>query len=345
MSSAETAGSCFFHRTLGVTLASTHPVPGLRRVGPAPAAIRVRWLGSAAADHPPLRGRPWRVHPFRDEAGRPVLTIHRDAEGGYRMVYADEVRFRLRADGGAIDVQWSAPYALEDAAAYFVGPVLGFARRLQGATTLHAAAAVVDGRAVALLGTSGAGKSTLSAALARRGHAVLCDDAACLRLAGGVVGVEPGASRVRLWDDAAEALLGDARWAPRMCASWGKRALDLAERGAYAERSAGLAAALLLDAAPRAEGPTLSPLLRPAEALVALVAHGYGALLQDGAMRAAEFTRLTRVAQHTSVRRLVRGPAGLADLEATCEAVERAVADAPRAPLPAAAAPPTVLAS
>ena len=189
------ATSRHFHRTLGVTLESTHPVPGLRPVGPGPAGIAVRWLGSdadAGPAPPPLRGRPWRVHPWRDEHGRPALTIHRDAEGGYQLTYADQARFRVRIDGGAVDVRWPPEYGLADAAAYLVGPVLGFARRLQGATTLHAAAVVIDGRAVALLGASGAGKSTLTGALARRGHAVLCDDAACLSLEGGVTRVHPG---------------------------------------------------------------------------------------------------------------------------------------------------------
>lgn len=318
----------FFHRTLGATLASTHPVPGLRRVAAGPAAIAVRWLGSdpdADAHEPPLRGRPWRVHPWRDEAGRPVLTIHRDAEGGYRLVYADEARFRVRVDGGAVDVRWPPEYALADAAAYLVGPVLGFARRLQGATTLHAAAAVVGGRAVALLGGSGAGKSTLAGALARRGHAVLCDDAACLALDGGAVVAHPGSTRIRLWDDAARALLGDARRARRLCASWDKRALDL-HGDAYAAEPAPLCALLVLDPEPAAGAPTLSAPLAPAEALVALVAHGYGALLQDATMRAAEFARLARVAGALPVRRLRRGAGGLRDLDALCDAVERAAA-------------------
>jgi hypothetical protein len=314
-----------FHRTLGVTLASSHPIPGLRPVAPGPASVRVVWHGDEERAWPPLRGRPWRVHPWRDETGRPVLAIHRDAEGGYRLRYADDVRFRVRGDGSVIEVGWPPAYDLADAAAYLVGPVLGFARRLQGATTLHAAAAVIEGRAVALLGASGAGKSTLAWALARRGHRVLCDDAACLDLGAEAVRIEPGSTRVRLWDDAAEALLGDARRAPRLCASWDKRGVDLvADADRYAETSAPLAALLVLDASPAPGAPALSPPLPPAEALIELIGHGYGALLQDGAMRAAEFARLARVAAAAPVRRLRRGARGLADLDAVCAAVERA---------------------
>lgn len=331
MSSRRDLGGLFFHRAFGVTLASTHAIPGLRRVGPASAGVHVRWLGSQGDAAPPRRGRPWRVHPFCDATGRPLLTVHRDAERGYQLLYADGTRFRVGSEGRHIDVHWPAHYALEDAACYLTGPVLGFARRLQGATTLHAAAVVIRGEAVALLGTSGAGKSTLTAALARRGHGVLCDDAACLDLAPEQVRVEPGATRVRMWDDAAAFLLGDARQVPRTCPSWSKRALDLLEAGAYAEHAAPLATLLLLDPPSERTRAGLGSPLPPPEALVALAAHGYGALMQDAAMRASEFARLARVAERVAVRRLARGPEGLQGLDATCEAVEQAAREAPGA--------------
>jgi len=319
----------FLHRSLGLTLASTHPVPGLRRVGPeaGPARVVLRWLGSAPEPAAPLRTPPWCVHPLRDEQDRPVLTVHRDAEGAYRLAYADGVRFRVRADGGAVEVRWPESYALADAAAYLVGPVLGFVRRLRGASTLHAAAAVVSGRAVALVGASGAGKSTLAAALAARGHRILCDDAACLVSdpSGGHVRVEPGAPRIGLWDDAAGALLGDAARAPRLSPTWPKRGLELVAAGRYADESAPLGLVLLLEDAPGATAPPVSPPLAPAAALMALVTHGYAAVLQDGPMRAAELARLARVAESVPVRRLQRDPGGLDALPALCQAVEGAL--------------------
>lgn len=331
------------YRTLGLTLASGHPVPGLREVGPeaGPADLEVRWLAGAPEPEAPLRTPPWCVHPVRDETGRPALTAHRDAEGAYRLAYGDGVRFRVRADGAAVEVRWPPHYALADAAAYLVGPVLGFVRRLRGASTLHAAAAVVHGRAVALVGTSGAGKSTLAAALAARGHRVLCDDAACLIARGRSVRVEPGAARIGLWDDAAAALLGAAERAPRLAPTWPKRGLDLTLAGTYADEAEELGAVLLLESGTQASGgPRLSAPLAPAAALMALVTHGYASVLQDAPMRAAELARLARVAERVSVRRLHRGPGGLDALPALARAVERAL-DPRRGAAPARAALPT----
>ena len=57
--------------------------------------------------------------------------------------------------------------------------------RWLGREVLHGGAFVAGGTAWALLGESGAGKSTLLAALAKRGHTVLCDDV--LVLDGGAV--------------------------------------------------------------------------------------------------------------------------------------------------------------
>jgi len=70
----------------------------------------------------------------------------------------------------------------------------------------HAAAVMIDGRAVAFVGKTGRGKSTLTASFAAAGHPVITDD--CLLLQAGPNGVEavPTYPSLRLWADAVEAL-------------------------------------------------------------------------------------------------------------------------------------------
>jgi hypothetical protein len=84
---------------------------------------------------------------------------------------------------------------------------LGLLCHQRGITPLHASAIDLADGCVAFVGDSGAGKSTLVAALARHGHAVICDDVCYLRLGDNDnVQAWPGISRIRLWEDARTAL-------------------------------------------------------------------------------------------------------------------------------------------
>lgn len=73
---------------------------------------------------------------------------------------------------------------------------------------LHAGAFVVEGQAVAVLGTSGRGKSTLSAWFASHGLPALTDDCLVLQWNGAVKQwlAQPSYQSVRLWPDSVQAL-------------------------------------------------------------------------------------------------------------------------------------------
>jgi len=91
--------------------------------------------------------------------------------------------------------------------AYLLGTVFGVLCHQRGITPLHASAVDLKDGCVAFVGASGAGKSTLVAAMARRGHEIICDDVCFLQLDGkGNVLVGPGIERIRLWEDAMYAL-------------------------------------------------------------------------------------------------------------------------------------------
>ncbi len=87
-----------------------------------------------------------------------------------------------------------------------LGPAFGALLQQRGRLALHATVVAMPAGAIGLVGHSGAGKSTLAASLAQRGHRLLLDDVCVTSLQDGVVWVEPGSARIRLWEDAIAAL-------------------------------------------------------------------------------------------------------------------------------------------
>lgn len=93
--------------------------------------------------------------------------------------------------------------------------LLAFAGYHRGALPLHAEAVEVEGRTIALCGPSGVGKSTLAAALAARGHTLLCDDIAMVRVEkGGSCALYPSLAQLKLTPPAARALNMDGTGLP-----------------------------------------------------------------------------------------------------------------------------------
>jgi hypothetical protein len=120
----------------------------------------------------------------------------------------DAGRYLIRC-GSEILVDPAANSSLGDVAAYLLGTAFGVLCHQRGTTPLHGSAIdIVDG-CVAFVGDSGAGKSTMAAALASRGHHVISDDLCVFEASEQGVRVWPGLNRLRLWEDALEALSCD----------------------------------------------------------------------------------------------------------------------------------------
>ncbi|MEE9606231.1 MAG: hypothetical protein V3U03_00725 [Myxococcota bacterium] len=311
------------YRCSGLRLAANRPLPGLlddRSGGLPDLTVELASRAGPTASE----GRLWRVHPVTDESGRPAVEVRRSGpEGPFQLTYADGTAFSVDRGGRRIRGSWAAPFTLEDAVTYLLGPVLGFALRLRGGIVLHASAVAIDGSAVLFLGASGAGKSTLAAALARRGHPVLCDDAAALTGDGDRMAVLPGSPRIRLWSDAAEALFGSAARLPLLTANWEKHYFDVAAiPGLFRRCAAPLGAIYLLEPLCRDGERAQLASVTPRQALHALLTHSYVGYLQDSAMRAREFERLAGLAARVPVRRLRRSAAA-AQIGELCELVVR----------------------
>jgi hypothetical protein len=89
---------------------------------------------------------------------------------------------------------------------YVEGMIMAMLLHQRGFCVLHASVVSLQGRAVAFLGPVGAGKSSFAAAMHARGHAVISDDNAAVRLSPRNVEVEPAYPYVKLFPAVAAAL-------------------------------------------------------------------------------------------------------------------------------------------
>jgi len=87
------------------------------------------------------------------------------------------------------------------------GPVLAIAMHLRGNLVLHASGVLINDKVCLFVGPSGAGKSTMLASMLSRGHKLICDDVAVIRLEGkSSLTLFPGIPRIKLWPDSAESV-------------------------------------------------------------------------------------------------------------------------------------------
>jgi hypothetical protein len=118
----------------------------------------------------------------------------------------DAARYLIRR-GAEILVDPVPAASPGDVSAYLLGTAFGVLCHQRGIPPLHASAIEGMDGCVAFTGHSGAGKSTLAAALAARGHQVMSDDVCVLhRDDDGHPLIWPGLNRIRLWEDAMQAL-------------------------------------------------------------------------------------------------------------------------------------------
>jgi hypothetical protein len=153
---------------------------------------------------------------FHDAAHSPRLKP--TPSGWYKYAELDDGQSYLRWDGlfeflvdsagRRIWCGWLGAASLESLQVYLLGHALSFALIRQGYEPLHATAVVVEGRAVAFLGSSGSGKSSLAAAFLADGHRLLTDDLLLIRCMGAVCDAQPGPPRIKLFPAIARRFLG-----------------------------------------------------------------------------------------------------------------------------------------
>ncbi len=148
---------------------------------------------------------PLYTSPHRSGDGESILSLYR-LEGCELMRFNGVADFHLWSDRIVSVLSDTACRHLIEIR--LLGTVLSYWLELRGLPALHAASAVVEGRAVVFLSTNSGGKSSLTAALMQAGHPMLTDDLLPVEASReGFLG-RPGYPQMRLWPEEAEHFLG-----------------------------------------------------------------------------------------------------------------------------------------
>jgi hypothetical protein len=81
------------------------------------------------------------------------------------------------------------------------GRLMGYLLRQRGYLALHASGVAIDGQAILFVGNSGSGKSTTAAAFHARGHDLLADDVAAIRILKEGIELQAACTGLRLRED------------------------------------------------------------------------------------------------------------------------------------------------
>ncbi|MBK6799490.1 MAG: hypothetical protein IPG76_22635 [Acidobacteria bacterium] len=238
--------------------------------------------------------------------GEPLLKVYDSPDRAlFSFRYYDGTIFLINADCWHIQATWTSPNTIEDAAVYFLGPILGFVLRLRGVVSLHASAVVVDSEAVAIAGPGGAGKSTFAAALAMQGYPILSDDLLALYQTDNGFHCRPGYPLIRLWPRSVEALFGSSDALPLLTNNWDKRYLGLQSKNfRFYSASVRLKAIYFLNNRLEDNSGPIVTKLSPGKGLMALVANTYSNYLLDKAQKAAEFGFLNQLSSNIPLRQI-----------------------------------------
>jgi hypothetical protein len=215
-----------------------------------------------------------------------------------------------------------------------LGPVLGTVVLQRGLLALHASAANVEGRAVAVCAASGTGKSVTAAAMYRRGFPLVTDDVLAVSLQGPDALVIPAYPLVKLWPEGAQALDLSQGSLEGIAPGAGRLVLD-ARRG-FRRGPLPLGAIVSLEVSNERE-PTATELVG-GKATATLVEHSYGtSALRQAVGLAPHFEQITELVRRTRVIRLTvprsMGPTHVG------EAVVRAATDLIGTPRPRLTSP------
>lgn len=222
------------------------------------------------------------------------------APNEWRLTYDDVGVITVR-DGKTIELAPLDGVSSRTARLTLLGPGMATVLHQRGFLVLHASVVEIGGRAMAFLGDSGSGKSTLAAALHARGHRLIADDVAAVRLEPGGPKVYAGYPRFKLWPDALNALGHDAASLRRVERGIDKRAHCIRE-GFTESAALPLARYHVLD-----EGPSVELSRIPAhEGFLELVSYAYGIQRLDGVSGREHFQTRFEIAHSVPGYRLSR---------------------------------------
>jgi hypothetical protein len=206
-----------------------------------------------------------------------------------------------------------------------LGPVLSFWLERSGTPVLHAAAIVVEDRAVALLAPSTAGKSSLAMTLLQHGCPLLTDDILPLVCRRDTVTALPGYPQVRLWPDQVERFVGHYQDLEQVHPAFSKRRVPIGTDGigAFCDLPRPLACFYLPErrvSEPGSADTEITP-LSTGSALIELVKHSFiGRMVEAIGWQPQRLPLLTSIARQVPMRR-ISYPSGFEHLPRIREAI------------------------
>jgi hypothetical protein len=313
------ASSATRYTLSGRTVESAFALPELQRS----AQPHADWTITMAAGRSPATAR-W-FHHWTDERGRRWLSFGRSG-ADYVLRFMRLGSFRLSLATRTILCERVPAVPAHTTRHLLLDHVLPLALGTEQ-VVLHAGAVSMPAGAVAFAGRGGAGKSTLIAALARRGHPLLADDAVRVTRHAERHEAHPGYPSLRLWPDVHRSLFGTSAQSRRATHYSAKRRIAASGLLPVADGSTPLAAICLLDRRRRA-GSVSMRALSPKEALMDLLPLtfqldvGHARQLRETMEHVADLVEHVPVVSLSYPRRLGRLPGVVDEIERLWGAAE-----------------------
>jgi hypothetical protein len=242
----------------------------------------------------------------------------------------DLFEFLVDADGRRIWCGWLGAASLESLQVYLLGHALSFALVKQGYEPLHATSVVIDGNAIAFMGSSGFGKSSLAAAFLADGHRLLTDDMLLLRRTDGGYEGQPGPRRIKLFPKIARRFLAGTAGAVPMNNETEKLVLQLSGDHSYSD---GVPLRALYVLGPPREVRRKQSIqlisLTARETFIALIRGAFNHVIAGSERLTRQYTEYLNVASQVPARR-IGYPRVLSMLPAVKEAILSDVAELAR---------------
>lgn len=245
------------------------------------------------------------LHTWTQPDGTPWLTIGRQARG-YLLRFQAMVDFAVLPEAREILCYAPSDTPSETLRHLLLDQVLPLVLSSRGRLVVHGSAVLTPEGTVAFVGDSGSGKSTLASSFSGEGMAVMTDDCLLLEEEEGCLTAIPSYPGVRLWPNAADAMLGKYRTPAEVAHYTEKQRVNESAGIRFSNRPAKLRRMYFL--APAEESERTSHVrIRPLtsrDAVVELVKYTFLIDVTDRLRLLREFERLSRVARQPLFYRL-----------------------------------------
>jgi hypothetical protein len=236
-----------------------------------------------------------------------VLVVCHSSNGAL-ILAGQQAVFQLKAN--AIAIYPLSPLPPEMVEIYFLGAIMAMWLEWWQIIALHAAAAIVNNRAVAFLSSNSGGKSSLVASLMQAGFPLLTDDILPVENKNGVFVGRPGYPQMRMWPEQAQHFLGYYETLEIVHPAYSKRRVPIAAGGfgSFCNEAQPLAYLYIPEQRdPAAHGTSVAiTAVPPAQAVIDLVRYSFAPRLVHAAgLQPQRLDFFAELVRQIPIRRLI----------------------------------------